>query len=170
MIDIEFIAQYLLLREAPAHPDMMLWSDNVRILDECARLGILSAEDAEALKLSGENVVLLKYADGPYHNFDSSEKIAEGIYMLPAKGHTKGNSIVVAESDGLFYMMQGDVTYTDAALRDNKLSVIFEDLQAARETLEKVRTFVRENPTVYLSTHTPEACASLENKTVMKLD
>ena len=50
MIDIEFIAQYLLLREAPAHPDMMLWSDNVRILDECARLGILSAEDAEALK------------------------------------------------------------------------------------------------------------------------
>ena len=130
----------------------------------------IAPEDAEALKLSGENVVLLKYADGPYHNFDSSERIAEGIYMLPAKGHTKGNSIVVAESGGLFYMMQGDVTYTDAALRENKLSVIFEDLQAARETLEKVRTFVRENPTVYLSTHTPEACTSLENKTVMKLD
>lgn len=50
MVDIEFIAQYLLLREAHGHPDMVLWSDNVRILDECARLGILTPEDAAALK------------------------------------------------------------------------------------------------------------------------
>ena len=50
MVDIEFIAQYLLLREAPKHPDMVLWSDNVRILDECSRLKILSPQDAETLK------------------------------------------------------------------------------------------------------------------------
>lgn len=41
MVDIEFIAQYLLLREAPLHSGMVLWSDNVRIFDECARLNIL---------------------------------------------------------------------------------------------------------------------------------
>ena len=50
MVDIEFIAQYLMLREAPEHPDMILWTDNVRILDECARLGILSADKADSLK------------------------------------------------------------------------------------------------------------------------
>lgn len=50
MVDIEFIAQYLLLREAPRHEDMVLWTDNVRILDECARLKIISAEAAEDLK------------------------------------------------------------------------------------------------------------------------
>lgn len=50
MVDIEFIAQYLTLREAPKHPDMILWSDNVRIFDECARLGILSQEDTDHLK------------------------------------------------------------------------------------------------------------------------
>ncbi len=50
MVDIEFIAQYLLLREAPSHPDMVLWSDNVRILEECARLGVISEEDARDLK------------------------------------------------------------------------------------------------------------------------
>ncbi len=50
MVDIEFIAQYLTLREAPKHPDMVLWSDNVRIFDECARLGILSQEDTDHLK------------------------------------------------------------------------------------------------------------------------
>jgi glutamate-ammonia-ligase adenylyltransferase len=50
MVDIEFIAQYLLLREAPSHPDMVLWSDNVRILEECARIGAISEKDASALK------------------------------------------------------------------------------------------------------------------------
>lgn len=50
MVDIEFIAQYLLLREAPKHQDMVLWSDNVRIFDECARLGILTQETTDTLK------------------------------------------------------------------------------------------------------------------------
>ncbi|MBQ9528365.1 MAG: hypothetical protein IJR68_12225, partial [Fretibacterium sp.] len=71
---------------------------------------------------------------------------------------------------GLFYMMHGDVTYTDAALKEDKLSIIFEDQDAARDTLTKVREFIKANPTVYLSTHTPEGWQNLENKTVMKLD
>ena len=49
IVDIEFLAQYLLLREAPLHKDMVLWTDNVRILEECARLSIISHEDCDAL-------------------------------------------------------------------------------------------------------------------------
>jgi glyoxylase-like metal-dependent hydrolase (beta-lactamase superfamily II) len=84
----------------------------------------LSPEEADALKLDGPNVVRVKYQSGPYHTFDASEKIVDGVYLLPAKGHTLGNSIIVAESDGLFYMMHGDVTYTDEALYENRLSVV----------------------------------------------
>ena len=130
----------------------------------------LSPEEADALKLDGPNVVRVQYKDGPYHTFDASEKIAEGVYLLPAKGHTKGNSIIVAECDGLFYMMHGDVTYTDEALYANKLSVVFEDLAAARDTLNRVRAFIRKNPTVYCSTHTPLGYEHLEAKRVMDLD
>ena len=36
-------------------------------------------------------------------------------------------SIVVVEKDGFFYMLHGDVAYTDAALKANKLSIVFED-------------------------------------------
>ena len=111
----------------------------------------------------------MTYEDGPYHNFEKSEKIAEGVYFLPAPGHTKGNSIVIVEADGLFYMIHGDITYTDAAFIENRLSVVFEDVEAARETLLKARTFIQENPTVYLSTHTPESLTSLEEKRIMKL-
>ena len=130
----------------------------------------LSPEEADALNLTGENIVRVQYQSGPYHTFDASEKIAEGVYLLPAKGHTTGNSIIVAESDGLFYMMHGDVTYTDEALYANKLSVIYEDKAAARDTLDRVRAFICKNPTVYCSTHTPLGYENLEAKRIVDLD
>ena len=130
----------------------------------------LSPEEADSLNLTGENIVRVQYQSGPYHTFDASEKIADGVYLLPAKGHTTGNSIIVAESDGLFYMMHGDVTYTDEALYANKLSVIYEDKAAARDTLDRVRAFIRKNPTVYCSTHTPLGYENLEAKRIVDLD
>ena len=130
----------------------------------------LSPEEADELKLTGENIVRVKYQSGPYHTFDASEKIADGVYLLPAKGHTTGNSIIVAESDGLYYMMHGDVTYTDEALYANKLSVVYEDKAAARDTLDRVRAFIRKNPTVYCSTHTPLGYENLEAKRIVDLD
>ena len=98
------------------------------------------------------------------------EQVTKILVTHKHPGHTKGNSIVIAEKNGLFYMMHGDVTYTDAALKEDKLSIVFEDLAAARDTLTRVREFIRTNPTVYLSTHTPEGWRNLENKNVMKLD
>lgn len=122
----------------------------------------ISAEDADALNLSGENIVRADYSDGAYHNFPASQKITDGVYLIEAKGHTTGNSIVIAENGGKFYMFHGDITYTDEALYENKLSIVFEDVKAARETLNRVRDFIKSNPTVYLSTHTPVALENLE--------
>ncbi|MGY3904623.1 bifunctional [glutamate--ammonia ligase]-adenylyl-L-tyrosine phosphorylase/[glutamate--ammonia-ligase] adenylyltransferase [Aeromonas lusitana] len=51
MVDIEFIAQYLVLAHASGEPDALTrWSDNVRIFDECVLAGVLSLEQAEGLK------------------------------------------------------------------------------------------------------------------------
>ena len=128
----------------------------------------ISPEDADAMKLEGENIVRAAYGT-PYKNFPNAQQVADGIWFIEAKGHTYGNSIVIAENDGLFYMFHGDVTYTDIALKANKLSIIFEDIKAARETLDRVRQFVKDQPTVYLSTHCPEGYENLEMKRVMTL-
>ncbi len=128
----------------------------------------ISPEDADALKLDGPNIVRATYGEA-YKNFPNVQQVAPGIWFIEAKGHTRGNSIVIAESDGLFYMMHGDVTYCDAALKADKLSIIFEDKQAARQTLDRVREFIANNPTVYLSTHCPEGYENLALKRVMKL-
>ena len=129
----------------------------------------MSPEEADAMKLDGGNIVRCRYSDGPYFEFERSQTVAPGVHYIFAPGHTKGNSIIVAEDGGLFYMMHGDVTYCDAALKADKLSIIFEDKAAARDTLDKVRAFVKARPTVYLSTHCPEGYENLELKRTMKL-
>ena len=131
----------------------------------------VGAEEVSAAELQGlDNIVPVEYTDGAYYNFPESQKIADGVYFIKAKGHTHGNSIVIAEEGGLFYMLHGDITYMDEALYENKLSVVFEDLPAARETLDRVREFVRSHPTVYCGTHTPQGYENLEAKRVIDLD
>ena len=130
-----------------------------------------NADETPAEELQGlDNIVPVSFTGGAYHNFPESQKIADGVYYIKAKGHTGGNSIVIAENDGLFYMLHGDITYVDEALYENKLSVVYEDVAAARETLDRVREFVRDNPTVYCGTHTPQGYENLEAKRVMDLE
>lgn len=131
----------------------------------------VSADETSADELQGlSNLEPVKFTDGAYYNFPESQKIGDGIYFIKAKGHTYGNSIVIVEKDGLFYMLHGDITYVDEALYENKVSVVFDDLAAARETLDRVREFVKNHPTVYCGTHTPQGYENLESKRVMDLD
>ena len=131
----------------------------------------VNEEELDAVQLRGlPNIVPVKFTDGAYYNFPESQKIQDGIFYIKAKGHTKGNSIVIVENEGLFYMIHGDITYVDEALYCNKLSIVYDDLSAARETLDRVRAFIQNHPTVYLSTHTPQGYEHLEAKRVMDLE
>ena len=131
----------------------------------------VNADEVGADELQGlPNLVPVSFTDGAYYNFPESQKIRDGITFIKAKGHTNGNSIIIVEDDGLFYMLHGDITYVDEALYENKLSVVFEDIEAARVTLDHVREFVSCHPTVYCGTHTPQGYENLEAKRVMDLD
>ncbi len=131
----------------------------------------VNADEVSAAELQGiGNLVPVTFTDGAYHDFPACQKILDGIYLIKAKGHTNGNSIVIVEDGGLYYMFHGDITYVDEALYENKLSVVYDDLPAARETLDRVRSFIRGNPTVYCGTHTPQGYENLEAKRVMDLD
>ncbi len=157
----EQVTRILITHKHPDHTDAIPLFPNAKVY--------ISPEDADAMKLPvGGNVVRAAYNDS-FKNFPRAEKVIDGLWFIEAKGHTKGNSIIILECDGLFYMFHGDVTYCDAALKANKLSIVFEDKAAARVTLDRVREFIQQNPTVYLSTHCPEGYENLEMKRVMKL-
>lgn len=156
----EQVTKILVTHKHPDHTAALQYFPNAKIF--------IGPEDADAMKLEGENIVRAQYGEA-YKNFPNAQQVIPDIWFIEAKGHTKGNSIIIVECDGFYYMFHGDVTYCDAALKANKLSIVFEDKDAARETLDRVRQFIKENPTVYLSTHCPEGYENLEMKRVMKL-
>ncbi|MET0029454.1 MAG: bifunctional [glutamate--ammonia ligase]-adenylyl-L-tyrosine phosphorylase/[glutamate--ammonia-ligase] adenylyltransferase [Candidatus Thiodiazotropha sp.] len=49
IVDIEFMVQYTVLRWAYEHPDLLIWTDNIRILETLAKLGLLNDQAAERL-------------------------------------------------------------------------------------------------------------------------
>ncbi len=159
----EQVTKILLTHRHSDHSGELRSFPNAKIYVNQEELG---AEELQGL----DNIVPVNFTDGAYYNFPEAQKIVDGIYMIKAKGHTRGNSIVIVETDGLFYMIHGDITYVDEALYENKLSVVFDDREAARETLDRVREFIRNHPTVYVSTHTPQGYENLEAKRVMDLD
>lgn len=158
---IEDVDKVLVTHKHPDHAGEVRMFTNAQVY--------LSAIEAEAMKLEGENIHPLSFKDGAYKNFAASEVIAPGIRMIPAYGHTNGNSLILVEEEDCFYMLHGDITYTDEALLQNELSVVFEDRDAAIDTLNTVREFISQNPTVYLSTHTPEGVTNLRDKKIMAL-
>ncbi|MBR1784861.1 MAG: MBL fold metallo-hydrolase [Bacteroidales bacterium] len=159
----EQVTRILLTHKHADHSGELRSFPNARVYVGAEEMGVAELEGVA-------NLVPVHFTDGPYHNFPESQKICDGIRMVKAKGHTNGNSLVVVENEGLFYMLHGDITYVDEALYENKLSVVFDDRQAARETLDRVREFVRNHPTVYCGTHTPQGYENLEARRVMDLD
>ena len=52
MVDIEFIAQFLVLANTHALPALARWSDNIRIFETCVEQGLLTAEQGQLLSES----------------------------------------------------------------------------------------------------------------------
>lgn len=160
---VEDVTKIVVTHKHPDHTGELRMFPNAKIY--------ISEKEADAMKLTGDNVVRVKFTDGAYKNFPESQRITDTLVMIKAEGHTKGNSISILEDkeQGYYYMFQGDVTYCDAALLANELSVIAEDKEKARETLDRVREFVKNNKTIYCSTHCPEGYLNVEQHKIMEL-
>ena len=110
--DVDDVTKIIITHKHPDHSGEIAKFPNANVY--------LSKTESEALELEGDNIVSVEFND-TYKNFPKAEKIADNIYIIEAIGHTSGNSIVIVENDDLYYMIHGDVTYTDEALYANKL-------------------------------------------------
>ncbi|MCF8074585.1 MAG: bifunctional [glutamate--ammonia ligase]-adenylyl-L-tyrosine phosphorylase/[glutamate--ammonia-ligase] adenylyltransferase [Desulfotignum sp.] len=50
IVDIEFLVQYLTLRHGADHPDVTVWTDNVRLLEGLSCEGLISGEESGTLQ------------------------------------------------------------------------------------------------------------------------
>ncbi len=158
---IDDVTKIVVTHKHPDHTGELRMFPNAKIY--------ISETEADAMKLEGDNIVRVKFTDGPFKNFPESQRITDTLVMVKAEGHTNGNSVSILQDGDVYYMFHGDVTYCDAALKANALSVIFEDKDKARQTLDRVRNFIKENKTIYCSTHCPEGYLNVEQKKIMEL-
>ena len=49
IVDIEFLVQYLVLAHCAQYPELLKWTDNVRLLETLTSLGVLDTQQSEAL-------------------------------------------------------------------------------------------------------------------------
>ena len=157
----EDITKIVVTHKHPDHTGELRMFPNAKIY--------ISQTEADAMKLEGNNIVRVNFTDGPYKNFPESQRITDTLVMVRAEGHTNGNSVAILQEGDVYYMFHGDVTYTDAALYEDELSIVFENKERARQTLTRVREFCKNNPTIYCSTHCPEGVINVKEKKVVKL-
>jgi glyoxylase-like metal-dependent hydrolase (beta-lactamase superfamily II) len=158
---VEDVTKIVVTHKHPDHTGELRMFPNAKIY--------ISETEADNMKLTGDNVVRVKFTDGAFKNFPESQRITDTLVMVKAEGHTHGNSVSILQDGDIYYMFHGDVTYCDAALKANELSVVFEDKDKARETLNRVRDFIKENKTIYCSTHCPEGYLNIEQHKIMEL-
>ena len=157
----EDVTKIVVTHKHPDHTGELRMFPNAKIY--------ISEREADDMKLTEDNIVRVKFTDGAFKNFPESQRITDTLVMVKAEGHTRGNSVSILQDGDVYYMFHGDVTYCDAALKANELSVVFEDKDKARETLNRVRDFIKENKTIYCSTHCPEGYLNVEQHKIMEL-
>ena len=91
--------------------------------------------------------------------FPQSLRVTEAgdVTIIATHGHTKGHVSVVLEHGPLSVFFAGDTSYAQALMLEGAIDGVAPDERVARETLDRIREFTRQQPVVYLPSHDPEA-------------
>lgn len=110
-----------------------------------------------------------QFNDGPVGPFAQSQKITEDgrIMIVPTPGHVAGHVSVIVQADGVNYFLAGDASYNqDLMVRGKEGGLGTPEI---KETLRKIQQFARENPTVYLPSHDPDAGRRLAEREIVEI-
>jgi len=113
--------------------------------------------------------ILIEYTHGAEGAFSASQQITSDgkIVVVSTPGHSIGHqSILVKDSDKTVFIA-GDLAHNEQTLRKEIPYVILRN-KAAQRTVEKVYQYVKEIPSVYLSSHDWNAPDILKERRVFK--
>lgn len=86
---------------------------------------------------------------------------AGDVHVVPCEGHSAGHAGVILLDGARSVFFAGDATETEADLLAGRIPGIARSASEARSTLERIRDFTLQQPTIYLTTHDPEGPARL---------
>jgi N-acyl homoserine lactone hydrolase len=107
---------------------------------------------------------LYDFEERPLGPFPGSLRLTEAgdVRVVATHGHTKGHVSVVIDEGTHSVFFAGDTSYSQALMVDGAIDGVASDLRAARQTLERIREFTRDQPVVYLPSHDPKAGERLD--------
>jgi N-acyl homoserine lactone hydrolase len=108
------------------------------------------------------------FGDGPFGPFAQSMALtaARDVVAVPTPGHTPGHLSVVAVDEGVSLFLAGDTSYAEDLMLRGAIDGVSTDEGAARASLQRIRAYIEERPTVYLPTHDPESERRLAKRLV----
>jgi len=112
---------------------------------------------------------LLDFDAGPLASFPAHQTLTQAgdVHIVPTPGHSLGHLSVILQDNGHSVFFAGDTSYTDKMLIDDVIDGVGPDIQAQHETHRQILAYAKDNPTIYLPSHDPEAKLRLENRTIL---
>ncbi len=113
---------------------------------------------------------LIDFESGAYYSFDTSERVADGIRLVPTPGHSAGHLSVVIEQGDHAVMVAGDAAYAQELLLRDTVDGVGPDPSAQRDSHRRILRFAEQVPTVFLPSHDPDAENRLKNRLILPVE
>lgn len=111
---------------------------------------------------------LFNFDKKPFGPFSQFLKFSDDIFIVPTYGHTNHHISVILKVDGLYYFFAGDASYTQTNMLKGKVDGVSSSNKVALDTLENIKKFSEDNPTIYLPSHDPESEQRFNNQETVK--
>lgn len=106
-------------------------------------------------------------AVGPFPASSALTK-ANDVILLPTEGHTNGHLSVLVREEECSIFIAGDTSYTEQLMLEQVVDGVAPNEQIAAQTLKRINTYIRMNPTVYLPSHDVEAKMRLSKRQIVQ--
>jgi glyoxylase-like metal-dependent hydrolase (beta-lactamase superfamily II) len=98
---------------------------------------------------------VITHQAAPVGPFSSSYPLtrAGDVWIVPTPGHTLGHQSVIVQDGGISYFFAGDTSFDQDSLLTDKMDAPTFNAPKARETRQRILSYARQTPLVYLTTH-----------------
>lgn len=112
---------------------------------------------------------LIDYTPQAFGPFPTSYPLTQAgdIVLVPTPGHSPGHLSVCLQETEQAIVFAGDLSYSQDYFLQQVIDGVSPSESQARQSLQRMLTYTREHPTVYLPSHDPEAAQRLAQRLIV---
>lgn len=92
---------------------------------------------------------------------------AGDVLLVATPGHSAGHLSVMVLENEITVFLAGDTSYTQELMLRGAVDGVATDVAAARMSIERIRAYAEQTPTVYLPSHDPDSARRLTEREIV---